>query len=463
MNLLSVVILAAGNGSRMVSKEPKVLHRLADKYLLDHVIDAVLPLKPAQIFTVYGHEGQAVLSAMRHRDSQLTWVKQIERAGTGHAVLQVLPHLSLRHQVLIVCGDVPLISTATLRRLIEATPENQLGVITAPVPRPAGLGRIIRDEQGHVVSIVEEKDASAVQKQISEINAGIYCVPALLLAQWLPQLQNYNSQKEYYLTEIIQFARHEKIPVITVCPEKVEEIYGINTRIELADLERIYQTWQCEALMLQGVTLLDPSRVDIRGKVIPARDCIIDINVVLKGRVVLGENCIIGAGCILEDVQLAADVIIQPHSIIQSAEIGKSCVVGPFARIRPHTRLAAQVHIGNFVELKNACIAENSKASHLSYLGDVTVGKNVNIGAGVITCNYDGAEKHLTCIEDDAFIGSDVQLIAPVCVGQGATIGAGTTLVGDAPAGKLTVGRAKQQTREGWVRPQKKIKATREF
>ncbi len=456
MHPLSVIILAGGAGTRMASHLPKVLHQVGGKTLLDHVIDAVLPLNPADVFIVYGHMGDTVLKAMEHRKGTVTWIEQGERLGTGHAVLQVLPYLKPDHQVLILCGDVPLITTETLRHVLESTTPQQLRLLTANVPKPFGLGRIIRDEYLNVLGIVEEKDATDLQRQITEINTGIYCLAGALLQKWLPKLSNHNIQREYYLTEIVRFACAEKVPVSTARPRRVEEIYGTNTRIELAQLERIYQAWQCHALMLQGVTLLDPKRVDIRGTVTAAKDCIIDVNVVLKGNVVLAENCQIGANCVLENVILSPRVIIRPHSVIEDAEIGEGCIIGPFARIRPYTKLGKNVHIGNFVELKNAQIDEGSKANHLSYLGDTTIGKAVNIGAGVITCNYDGANKHHTVIEEGAFVGSDVQLIAPVTVGKNATIGAGTTLVKDAPAGQLTVGRAKQVSITDWKRPRKK-------
>lgn len=439
----------------MASNLPKVLHRLGGKTLLDHVIDAVLPLEPAEIFVVYGHKGDVVLKAMTHRDHQVCWVEQKERLGTGHAVLQVLPQLADDRQVLILCGDVPLISTATLKHMLSMH-ENQLGILTAQVSNPFGLGRIVRDAYQQVEGIVEEKDATPLQRQITEINTGIYCVPAPLLKKSLPIVSNDNAQKEYYLTEIVRLACAAKVPVNTIRPTQIEEIYGTNTRMELAALERIYQSWQANALMHAGVTLMDPKRIDVRGEVIPAQDCVIDVNVILKGKIVLAENCVIGPNCILENVTLSPGVVIHAHSVLEGAHIGEACVIGPFARIRPETVLGKNVHIGNFVELKNAKIDEGSKANHLAYLGDATIGKKVNIGAGVITCNYDGASKHQTTIEDGAFVGSDVQLIAPVKVEKGATIGAGTTLVKTAPAGKLTLSRAKQVTLENWKRPVKK-------
>lgn len=439
----------------MASQLPKVLHRLGGKTLLDHVIDAVLPLKPAEIFVVYGHKGDVVLKAMAHRDQQVHWVEQKERLGTGHAVLQVLPQLAEDRRVLILCGDVPLISTTTLKHMLLATHENQLGILTAQVSNPFGLGRIVRDAYQQVEGIVEEKDATPLQKQITEINTGIYCAPASLLKKWIPSLSNDNAQKEYYLTQIVSWAGAAKVPINAIRPTQIEEIYGTNTRAELATLERIYQSWQAEALMHAGVTLMDPQRIDIRGEVVPAQDCVIDVNVILKGKVVLAENCVIGPHCVLENVTLSPGVVIHAHSVLEDASIGEGCVIGPFARIRPQSVLSKNVHIGNFVELKNAKVDEGSKANHLAYLGDVTIGKKVNIGAGVITCNYDGANKHQTTIEDEVFVGSDVQLIAPITVEKGATIGAGTTLVKTAPAGKLTLSRAKQVTVENWKRPTK--------
>ncbi len=441
----------------MASQLPKVLHRLGGKTLLDHVIDAVLPLKPAEIFVVVGHKGDVVLKAMTHRNQQVCWVEQKERLGTGHAVLQVLPQLAGDRQVLILCGDVPLISTATLRHILSATHENQLGILTAQVANPFGLGRIVRDAYQQVEDIVEEKDATPLQRQITEINTGIYSAPASLLKKWLPILSNDNAQKEYYLTQIVSLACAAKVPINAIRPAHIEEIYGINTRVELAALERIYQSWQANALMHAGVTLMDPKRIDIRGEVTPAQDCVIDVNVILKGKVVLAENCAIGPNCVLENVTLSPGVVIHANSVLEDAKIGEGCVIGPFARIRPETVLGKNVHIGNFVELKNAKIDEGSKANHLAYLGDATIGKKVNIGAGVITCNYDGANKHQTTIEDEVFVGSDVQLIAPIKVEKWATIGAGTTLIKTAPAGKLTLSRAKQVTIENWQRPVKKM------
>ncbi|MDF2529511.1 MAG: UDP-N-acetylglucosamine pyrophosphorylase [Gammaproteobacteria bacterium] len=452
---LSIVVLAGGSGTRMSSNLPKVLHKLAGKSLLDHVIDSAEALEDvSEVFVVYGHMGETVLASMTHR-TDVKWVEQKERLGTGHAVQQVLPFLNPANQVLILYGDVPLITPNTLSNFVTATGKNQLGLLTAVVSDPAGLGRILRDEHQHVVGIVEEKDASDLQKQIKEINTGIYCIPANFLLKWLPNLSNNNAQKEYYLTDIVTMARDDQVSINVSRPKKVEEIYGANTRIELAKLERIYQHWQAQDLMLQGVTMYDPARVDIRGRVIAARDCIVDINVVFEGEVTLGDNCIIGPNAILRNVVLGKGVEIKANSVLEDCIVEQNAVIGPFARIRPGSVLKENCHIGNFVEVKKSTIGKGSKANHLSYIGDSIVGEKVNIGAGVITCNYDGANKHQTVIEDEAFIGSDVQLVAPVKVGRGATIGAGSTITRDAPEGKLTLSRAKQMTVENWTRPVK--------
>lgn len=457
---LNVIVLAGGSGTRMASNQPKVLHCLGGRTLLDHVLNAVAMLKPANTFVVYGHMGDVVLKAMAHRKEKITWVEQKERLGTGHAVQQVLPYLkNPEDQVLIVCGDVPLISALTLGNLIETTDKGQLGIVTANFANPEGLGRVIRDEFNHVKGIVEEKDASEIEKRITEINAGIYCASARFLQEALPKLTQKNAQKEYYLTDIVSFACQEHVPIIVSRPKQIEEIYGTNTRIELARLERIYQKWQAHKLMLQGVTLYDPMRFEVRGEVIAAKDCVIDVNVVLAGRVELGENCYIGPNCYLENVKLAANTMIKANCVIEGAEINKNAVIGPFARIRPETKIGENVHIGNFVEVKNSELGANTKANHLSYLGDADIGKEVNIGAGVITCNYDGANKHRTMIEDEVFVGSDVQLIAPVKIAEGATIGAGSTITQNVPAHKLALSRSKQQIVDGWKRPTKKNKS----
>jgi bifunctional UDP-N-acetylglucosamine pyrophosphorylase/glucosamine-1-phosphate N-acetyltransferase len=451
---LNVIVLAGGSGTRMASKQPKVLHLLGGKTLLDHVLDAVAALNPAKTFVVYGHMGDVVLKAMVHRQEKLTWVEQEERLGTGHAVQQVLPQLkNANDQVLILCGDVPLISAETLKYLIENTGNEQLGIVTANVINPTGLGRIIRDEFNQVKSIVEEKDATEIEKRLTEINTGIYCIPVHYLQKWLPKLTKNNTQKEYYLTQIISFACTEHVPINVSRPKQIEEIYGTNTRIELARLERIYQKWQAQSLMLAGVTLYDPNRIDIRGQVTPAKDCVIDVNVILAGEVILAENCYIGPNCYLENVKLAPNTRIKANCVIEGAEIEAGCELGPFARIRPKTKLHKNVHIGNFVEIKNSEIGTSSKAGHLSYIGDADLGADVNVGAGTITCNYDGAHKHKTIIEDDVFVGSDTQFVAPVKIGKGATIGAGSTITHNVPPNKLALSRTKQEIIEGWKRP----------
>ncbi|MDF2939746.1 MAG: UDP-N-acetylglucosamine pyrophosphorylase [Gammaproteobacteria bacterium] len=450
---LSIVILAGGSGTRMSSNLPKVLHKLAGKTLLDHVIDSAEALDDvSEVFVVYGHMGETVLSAMQHR-SNVKWVEQKERLGTGHAVQQVLPLLNPANQVLILYGDVPLITPSTLSHFVTASGKNQLGLLTAVVSDPSGLGRIVRDEHQHVLGIVEEKDATDLEKQIKEINTGIYCVPAEFLLKWLPKLSNHNAQKEYYLTDIVSMARQEQINISVSRPRKVEETYGANTRVELARLERIYQHWQTQELMLHGITMYDPARVDIRGRVIPAKDAIVDVNVVFEGEVVLGENCIIGPNAILKNVRVGKGVEIKANCVLEDCVIEQNAIIGPFARIRPGSVLKEGCHIGNFVEIKKSTIGKGSKANHLAYVGDSIVGEKVNIGAGAITCNYDGANKHQTVIEDEAFIGSNASLVAPVKIGKAATIGAGSVISKEAPAGKLTVARAKQTTIEAWTRP----------
>jgi bifunctional UDP-N-acetylglucosamine pyrophosphorylase/glucosamine-1-phosphate N-acetyltransferase len=453
---LSIVILAGGSGTRMSSNLPKVLHKLAGKSLLDHVIDSAEALDAVtEVFVVYGHMGDTVLASMKHR-SNVKWVEQKQRLGTGHAVQQVLPLLNPGNQVLILYGDVPLITPSTLANFVQASGKNQVGLLTAVVADPSGLGRIVRDEHQHVLGIIEEKDATDLEKQIKEINTGIYCVPAELLLKWLPKLSNNNAQKEYYLTDIVTMARQDHINISVSRPKQVEEIYGANTRVELARLERIYQYWQTQELMLQGVTMYDPLRVDIRGRVIAARDSIIDVNVVFEGEVTLGENCMIGPNAILKNVVIGKGVEIKANSVLEDCIVEPNAIIGPFARIRPGSVLKENCHIGNFVEVKKSIIGKGSKVNHLSYVGDATVGEKVNIGAGAITCNYDGANKHQTIIEDEAFVGSNVSLIAPVKIGKAATIGAGSVIAKEAPAGKLTVARAKQVTIEGWIRPVKK-------
>lgn len=460
MSKLNIVILAAGLGKRMHSTLPKVLHPLAGKPLLGHVLDTAHSLSPQRICVVYGHGGEAVPQAIG--DESLTWVQQTPQLGTGHALMQALPHLDSTGMTLVLYGDVPLTTIETLRRLIATAGSKDFALLTVELADPAGYGRIVRnDETGGITAIVEEKDASKVQRQIREINTGIMVIPNQYLHGWLRKLENKNAQKEYYLTDIVAMAVKDGVKVEAAQSAYDWETIGINSKTQLAALERVYQNEYAKRLLDQGVTLADMSRIDIRGQLICGRDVEIDINCIFEGHVQLDDGVKVGAHSILKNVKVAAGSAIAPFSLIESAEIGKNCRVGPYARIRPGTRLASEVHIGNFVEVKNSTIAAGSKANHLSYIGDAVVGKNVNIGAGTITCNYDGANKYQTIIEDDVFVGSDTQLVAPVTVAQGSTIGAGSTITKNTPPETLTLSRAKQMSIDGWKRPVKKPKGER--
>ncbi|HKK04875.1 MAG TPA: bifunctional UDP-N-acetylglucosamine diphosphorylase/glucosamine-1-phosphate N-acetyltransferase GlmU [Gammaproteobacteria bacterium] len=452
---VSIVVLAAGQGTRMRSDVPKVLHPLGGQPLLAHVLASARALAPEAIHVVYGHGGARVPEAFGDSHG-LAWVEQAEQLGTGHAVQQALPELADDHTVLILYGDVPLITAETLQRVIAAAAGGALGLLVAHFDDPRGYGRIVRNEAGAVVRIVEEKDASELERHIKECNTGILGVGAKRLRAWLADLSNANAQGEYYLTDVIAMAVAEGVAVNTVHPTRQEEILGVNDKAQLADLERRFQRRQAERLLAQGVTLTDPARLDIRGEVSVGRDVSIDVNVVLEGRVVLGDGVTIGANAVLRDCELDAGSQILPMSLIEQARIGRDCRIGPFARIRPGTALADAVHVGNFVEVKNSQVETGSKINHLSYVGDASVGRDVNVGAGTITCNYDGANKHRTVIGNNVFIGSDTQLIAPVTVGDGATIGAGSTITRDVPPTDLTLSRSKQQTVKGWKRPAKK-------
>jgi bifunctional UDP-N-acetylglucosamine pyrophosphorylase/glucosamine-1-phosphate N-acetyltransferase len=453
MSKLNVVILAAGQGTRMKSRYPKVLHALAGKPLLGHVIDTARSLNPAKIILVYGHGGEQVPKALASDD--LVWVEQVQQLGTGHAVEQAMSEVDDESSLLILYGDVPLLQPTTLAELIRLGTEG-FGLLTVHLANPSGYGRIVRDNHGVVERIVEEKDASEAERNITEINSGIMCTRAGHMRAWLAKLENDNAQQEYYLTDTIAMAVEAGIPVKTTHPGAEQEVAGINSRSQLAALERYYQLQLAEQLMAAGVTIIDPARLDIRGNVSSGQDVTLDINVVLEGTVKLGSNVRIGPGCVIKDSEIADDVEIKAMSVIEQAKIGAGAQIGPFARLRPGSELAANVHIGNYVEIKNSEVGEGSKINHLSYVGDTSVGRAVNIGAGTITCNYDGANKHRTIIGDRAFIGSDTQLVAPVEVGEGATIGAGTTLTNNAPAEELTLSRAKQKTVKGWQRPTKK-------
>lgn len=449
---LSIVILAAGQGTRMRSARPKVLQPLAGRPLLAHVIGTARELEPAAIHVVYGHGGEQVPQALANE--AVNWVEQAEQLGTGHAVQQVLPALPDDHTVLVLYGDVPLMRAATLRQLTQAA-DNTLALLTAQAADPAGYGRIVRTG-GQVQRIVEHKDASEQERGITEINTGLLACPATHLRKWLAAVRNDNAQREYYLTDIVALAVQDGVPVTGIVADDYDEVHGINDRAQLAHAEHLYRQRQSAMLLTAGVTLIDPARIDVRGSLQCGQDVVIDINTVFEGDVQLGSNVRIGPHCVIRDSAIADNAEIFSHCVIDNAAIGKDCQIGPFARLRPGTKLAEQARIGNFVELKNTDFGAGSKANHLAYLGDATIGRDVNIGCGTITCNYDGANKHRTIIEDGVFIGSDTQLIAPVTVGKGATIGAGTTLTKDAPPEELTLSRAKQVTVPGWKRPVKK-------
>ena len=450
---MEVVILAAGKGTRMRSALPKVLQRLAGRPMLAHVLGTARQLSVSRICVVYGHGGEVVREALDASD--LAWARQEPQLGTGHAVAQALPHISGDAPVMVLYGDVPLIEASTLRRLADAAGAGALGLLTVTLDDPTGYGRIVRDAQGRVTRIVEQKDASEDERRIREINTGILVAPGHKLAEWLSRVGNDNAQGEYYLTDIIALAVADAVPVVTVSPGSVAETLGVNDRSQLAALERIHQRTQAERLMAAGVTLLDPARFDLRGELDCGRDVEIDVNCVFEGTVTLGDDVRIGAHCVIRNAVIGAGTRIAPFSHIEDTTMGAACVIGPYARTRPGTRLGQDVHVGNFVEIKNSHIQDHSKANHLAYVGDADVGERVNIGAGTITCNYDGANKFRTIIEDDVFIGSDTQLVAPVRVGRGATLGAGTTLTKDAPAEQLTVSRARQLSVPGWKRPVK--------
>jgi bifunctional UDP-N-acetylglucosamine pyrophosphorylase / glucosamine-1-phosphate N-acetyltransferase len=451
MTPLNIVILAAGKGTRMYSDKAKVLHALAGKPLIQHVLDCASQLKPRQICVVYGHGGEAVPKAMQQYAAR--FVIQEPQLGTGHALQQAMPHLDDDSLTMVLYGDVPLIQYSTLHQMAQAG--YGLVLLTVHLVNPAGYGRIVRDAKGDVLSIIEEKDATPEQREIQEVNTGILLAPTKSLRAWLAKLQNNNSQREYYLTDIVSMAVQQGIGVHTVQPAHEWEIHGINSKSQLAVLERTWQLVTASRLLVQGVTVADPARIDVRGKLSCGRDVEIDVGCVFAGEVSLGDNVRVGAYSVIRDASIGKGTDIAPYSHIDSSEVGADCHIGPYARLRPGTRLHDGVHIGNFVEVKNSEIAAQSKANHLSYIGDSTVGSRVNIGAGTITCNYDGANKHRTIIEDDVFIGSDTQLVAPVTVGKGATIGAGTTVWKNAPAGELTMNDKTQSIKPGWKRPQK--------
>lgn len=458
---LSVVVLAAGQGTRMKSSLPKVLHTIAGRPLVEHVIQDALELDATGIHVVYGHGGEQVQQALSSYD--LFWAEQAEQLGTGHAVEQALPAIPDEHLVLLLYGDVPLITVSTLRRLLSASVldngDDALALLTAKLDDPTGYGRIVRDGEnndGAVQAIVEQKDASEAQLAINEINTGMLAVKADLLKKWISRLDNNNAQGEFYLTDIVGLAVADKVAVNTANPSEICEIEGVNNKRQLAELERAFQLRQARRLMEDGLTLRDPNRFDLRGELIIGRDVEIDINVVIEGRVELGDGVSIGPNVVLKNVRLDSGTKVDANCVLEDSSVGAHCTIGPFARLRPQTRLSDRVKIGNFVEIKKSDIADDSKVNHLSYVGDTTMGSNVNVGAGTITCNYDGANKHQTIIGDNVFIGSDTQLIAPVTIASGSTIGAGSTITRDTPDNTLTLSRVKQTSIDGWTRPVKK-------
>lgn len=453
MSKLSAVILAAGKGTRMYSNLPKVLHKIGHKSMLQNVIDSVNLLDVVNIYVIYGHGKEQLEPVLR--DQPVSLVLQQPQLGTGHAVLQAAPNINDDEDILILYADTPLISPQTLQALITNKPDNGISLLTAIVNDPTGYGRIVR-ENGEIVAIVEQKDATSEQQQINEINTGIMLVNGKQLKHWLAKLSNNNAQKEYYLTDIIDFAHQDGCPIKATHPKALFEVEGVNNRLQLASLERTYQTKLAENLLLAGVTLLDPMRFDLRGELSHGVDIVIDCNVIIEGNVQLGNNVYIGAGCILKNCVIGDNSEISPYSIIEDSVVSQACTVGPFARLRPGSKLEEQAHVGNFVELKKAHLGKGTKAGHLTYLGDSEIGANVNIGAGTITCNYDGANKHQTIIGDDVFVGSDSQLIAPVTIAKGATIAAGTTVTANVEENQLVVSRVKQKQIANWQRPVKK-------
>lgn len=453
MSSLSVVVLAAGQGKRMRSPMPKVLHPLAGRPLIAHVLDVARSLAPQRICVVYGHGGKTLPEAIGAPD--LVLVRQEPQLGTGHALAQALPQLGANGMTLVLYGDVPLIRLDTLKRMQDVG-RDRVVVLTTQVDEPAGYGRVIRDRAGKVRAIIEDKDASPAQRRLREISTGIMLLPTRRLSGWLSRIGNRNSQREYYLTDVIGLALKDKVRVETVTPGTTSEVLGVNSKLQLAQAERAWQHGHALDLLDRGVMLADPARVDVRGTLACGEDVSIDVNCVFEGTVQLGDGVVIGANCVLRNVEIGAGTRIEPFTLMEDTNVGRQCRIGPYARLRPGNQIGNDVHIGNFVEIKASEIRAGSKANHLAYIGDSTVGRDVNIGAGTITCNYDGANKHRTIIEDDVHIGSDVQLVAPVTVSRGATVGAGTTVWKDTPQGGLVINAKSQEHRPGWRRPAKK-------
>jgi bifunctional UDP-N-acetylglucosamine pyrophosphorylase/glucosamine-1-phosphate N-acetyltransferase len=450
---MNVVILAAGAGKRMRSALPKVLHPLAGRPLLSHVIDTARALSPTRIVVVVGHGAEAVQKAVAAPDIQ--FAHQAEQLGTGHAVQQALALLDPAQPTLVLYGDVPLTKASTLKRLAAEAVDGRYGILTVTLEDPTGYGRIVRDSAGYVTRIVEQKDATPEQLRIAEINTGIVVTPTAQLAMWLGALRNDNAQKEYYLTDVVEHAIEAGFDVVTTQPDAVWETLGVNSKVQLAELERVHQRNIADALLDAGVMLIDPARLDVRGTLECGQDVSIDVNCVFEGNVTLGDGVTIGANCVLRDARIGTGTRIEPFTHIEGAQVGERVVLGPYARLRPGTTLSDEAHVGNFVEIKNAVLGHGSKANHLTYIGDADIGARVNVGAGTITCNYDGANKHRTVIEDDVFVGSDTQLVAPVRVGRGVTIAAGTTVWKDVPEDTLVLNEKTQTAKRGYVRPVK--------
>ena len=453
MTKLSVVILAAGKGTRMYSDLPKVLHKIAGKPMVKHVIDTAKQLNAAQIHLIYGHG--ADLLKQRLADEPVNWVFQAEQLGTGHAMQQAAPFFADDENILMLYGDAPLITTETLQKLIAAKPENGIALLTVNLENPTGYGRIIRQD-GNVTAIVEQKDANAEQLKITEVNTGVMVSDGASFKKWLARLDNNNAQGEYYMTDVIGLVNQDGFKVVAVQATDMMEVEGANNRLQMAALERYFQRKQAQKLLLAGVSLTDPERFDLRGELEHGKDVEIDINVIIEGNVRLGNRVKIGAGCVLKNVEIADDVEIKPYSVLENAVVGEKAAIGPFSRLRPGAELAAETHVGNFVEIKQAKVGKGSKVNHLTYIGDAEIGCDCNIGAGVITCNYDGANKFKTVIGDNVFVGSDSQLIAPVTIADNVTVAAGATVTDNVEAGELVISRVRQRHIPNWKRPTKK-------
>lgn len=450
---LSAVILAAGKGTRMYSDLPKVLHTVAGKPMVKHVIDTAHQLGAKNVHLIYGHGGELMRECLAHE--QVNWVLQTEQLGTAHAVQQAAPFFQDDENIVVLYGDAPLITRTTLEKLIAAKPENGIALLTVQLDNPTGYGRIIR-ENGNVVAIVEQKDARVDQLKIQEVNTGVMVSDGASFKKWLARVGNNNAQGEYYLTDLIALANQDGCQVAAVQATDVMEVEGANNRLQLAALERYYQRKQADNLLLAGVMLYDPARFDLRGTLEHGKDVEIDANVLIEGEVRLGNRVKIGTGCVLKNVVIDDDVEIKPYSVLENSVVGKSAIIGPFSRLRPGAELAAETHVGNFVEIKKSVVGKGSKVNHLTYIGDAEIGSDCNIGAGVITCNYDGANKFKTIIGDDVFVGSDTQLVAPVKVANGATLGAGSTITKDVAKNELVITRVPQRHIQGWQRPKKK-------